>query len=104
SRRRHTRFSRDWSSDVCSSDLFDPALKPDAPYQSWGTEYVFVSEDRGDFIALQHVLVMRMQDRDGRISEPLVTRHWRQEWRYEQIGRASCREREQRSGTARGRE
>src|SRR5690606_39576943 len=26
SRRRHTRFSRDWSSDVCSSDLVgDPA-------------------------------------------------------------------------------
>src|SRR5690606_40890951 len=25
SRRRHTRFSRDWSSDVCSSDL-TPAL------------------------------------------------------------------------------
>src|SRR5690606_40620980 len=24
SRRRHTRFSRDWSSDVCSSDLFVP--------------------------------------------------------------------------------
>src|SRR5690606_39793352 len=23
SRRRHTRFSRDWSSDVCSSDLHD---------------------------------------------------------------------------------
>src|SRR5690606_37576024 len=23
SRRRHTRFSRDWSSDVCSSDLFE---------------------------------------------------------------------------------
>src|SRR5690606_40498501 len=29
SRRRHTRFSRDWSSDVCSSDLYyviDPDL------------------------------------------------------------------------------
>src|SRR5690606_40805229 len=27
SRRRHTRFSRDWSSDVCSSDLIgDPGL------------------------------------------------------------------------------
>src|SRR5690606_39936056 len=26
SRRRHTRFSRDWSSDVCSSDLGSPAL------------------------------------------------------------------------------
>src|SRR5690606_39602225 len=25
SRRRHTRFSRDWSSDVCSSDLKRPA-------------------------------------------------------------------------------
>src|SRR2546429_6230180 len=25
SRRRHTRCSRDWSSDVCSSDLRDPA-------------------------------------------------------------------------------
>src|SRR5690606_40105480 len=24
SRRRHTRFSRDWSSDVCSSDLHPP--------------------------------------------------------------------------------
>src|SRR3712207_8053804 len=24
SRRRHTRYWRDWSSDVCSSDLFDP--------------------------------------------------------------------------------
>src|SRR5215475_699173 len=23
SRRRHTRFSRDWSSDVCSSDLLE---------------------------------------------------------------------------------
>src|SRR5690606_40787642 len=26
SRRRHTRFSRDWSSDVCSSDLGDTNL------------------------------------------------------------------------------
>src|SRR5207302_7776986 len=26
SRRRHTRFSRDWSSDVCSSDLPDERL------------------------------------------------------------------------------
>src|SRR5690606_39861139 len=26
SRRRHTRFSRDWSSDVCSSDLMKDAM------------------------------------------------------------------------------
>ena len=61
---------------------YDPALKPDAPYQSWGTEYVFVAEDRPDFVALQHVLVMRMRT-EGGASEPMVVRHWRQEWRYE---------------------
>src|SRR5207302_7041142 len=27
SRRRHTRFSRDWSSDVCSSDLKKPVWR-----------------------------------------------------------------------------
>src|SRR5690606_28540455 len=33
SRRRHTRFSRDWSSDVCSSDLVQsPSLEPAAMY------------------------------------------------------------------------
>jgi hypothetical protein len=62
---------------------FDPRLKADAPYQSWGTEYVFVAEDRPAFIALQHILVMRMQSAAGQISEPAVVRHWRQEWRYE---------------------
>src|SRR5690606_39898955 len=35
SRRRHTRFSRDWSSDVCSSDLS----------QRNGTLYVGVTRD-----------------------------------------------------------
>ena len=62
---------------------FDPALKQDAPYQSWGTEYVFVAEDRPDFIALQHVLAMRVLQADGKVSEPMVVRHWRQEWRYQ---------------------
>jgi hypothetical protein len=62
---------------------FDAALKPDAPYQSWGTEHVFLAEDRGDFIALQHILVMRMVQPDGSQSEPFVMRHWRQEWQYE---------------------
>ena len=62
---------------------FDPSLKPDAPYQSWGTEYVFVAEDRPDFIALQHILVTRVLMQDGSASEPFVVRHWRQEWRYQ---------------------
>src|SRR5690606_40224343 len=29
SRRRHTRFSRDWSSDVCSSDLRNHSTRTD---------------------------------------------------------------------------
>ena len=62
---------------------FDPSLKQDAPYQSWGTEYVFVAEDRPDFVALQHILVMRMRLDEKKVSEPMVVRHWRQEWRYE---------------------
>src|SRR5690606_40641537 len=31
SRRRHTRFSRDWSSDVCSSDLPSSEVPPVPP-------------------------------------------------------------------------
>src|SRR6266700_6920898 len=31
SRRRHTRFSRDWSSDVCSSDLARQQSDPERP-------------------------------------------------------------------------
>src|SRR5690606_39837060 len=32
SRRRHTSFSRDWSSDVCSSDLRHLSTPPTTPY------------------------------------------------------------------------
>lgn len=62
---------------------FDPALKQDAPYQSWATEYVFVAEERPDFIALQHILSMRVLGAESKASEPMVVRHWRQEWRYQ---------------------
>src|SRR3954471_313303 len=62
---------------------FDPSLKPDAPYQSWGTEYVFVAEDRPGFVALQHILAQRILLKGGKVSDPIVVRHWRQEWRYE---------------------
>ncbi len=71
------------SFDFLEVARYDPALTADAPYQSWGTEYVFVGDDRGEFIALQHVLVMRVMQQDGSTSEPFVIRHWRQEWRYQ---------------------
>src|SRR5690606_30190903 len=36
SRRRHTRFSRDWSSDVCSSDLFIAQVRVIGPFDNEG--------------------------------------------------------------------
>lgn len=62
---------------------FRSSPKRDRPYQSWGTEYVYVAADRGTFISLQHLLVMRIVGRDGKITEPFVTKHWRQDWTFE---------------------
>src|SRR5690606_40972240 len=47
SRRRHTRFSRDWSSDVCSSDLarWDGEL-PDPVLAAAGLDTVFTANNR----------------------------------------------------------
>ena len=57
--------------------------KPQNPYQSWATEFIKVIEDRGDFISLQHVLVMFIENDEGVILEPVVVKHWRQDWQYE---------------------
>ena len=61
---------------------FTPDYKPDSPYQSWGTEYVYVVEDQDDFISLQHIMVMFFEV-DGVVSEPMVMKHWRQDWHFE---------------------
>jgi hypothetical protein len=53
------------------------------PYQSWGTEKVYVDRNEPGFVSLVHMLEMRVVGEDGKISEPMVTRHWRQDWRYE---------------------
>jgi hypothetical protein len=57
--------------------------KADRPYQSWATEYIKVIEDRGNFISLQHILVMYFSGEDGNVEGPAVTKHWRQDWTYE---------------------
>jgi uncharacterized protein DUF6607 len=57
--------------------------KPKAPYQSWGTEKVYVDSDQGESISLVHILEMRIVQPDGKISEPMVTKHWRQDWTYQ---------------------
>jgi len=62
---------------------FSEDFRRDRPYQSWGTEYVYVLEDRGEFISLQHLMVMYFQQDDGTVSAPMVMKHWRQDWTYQ---------------------
>src|SRR5690606_41191927 len=93
SRRRHTRFSRDWSSDVCSSDL--AALGG-----------VLVT---GALLALLGLLVTRIGTAwIGKLMPPVVmgsivaligfnlapTAY--ENFKQSEIGRASCRERVER--------
>src|SRR5690606_40421964 len=82
SRRRHTRFSRDWSSDVCSSDLLLGEIRVQA----------------GDLLRIgDEGLVSRFGEL-GLGLEHLVERL------HAQIGRASCRERVEISGGGGSRE
>lgn len=71
------------SFDFLETVGFVPGYTPQRPYQSWGTEYVYVVEDRGDFISLQHIIVMFFTDEEGQVSGPAVMKHWRQDWQYE---------------------
>ena len=62
---------------------FAEDYKPSRPYQSWGTEYVYVVEDRPEFVSLQHILVMTVELEDGTLSDPIVIKHWRQDWTWQ---------------------
>jgi hypothetical protein len=69
--------------DFLEIEDFAPGLERDKPYQSWGTERVYVDSDTGTTISLVHILDMRIVQDDGKVSEPIVTKHWRQTWTYE---------------------
>jgi hypothetical protein len=71
------------SFDFLETVGFAPGFEPSRPYQSWGTEYIYVVEDAGDFIQLQHLMVMFVAGADGKVQGPFVQKHWRQDWRYE---------------------
>ena len=55
----------------------------DIPYASWGTEFVQVIKDTGDFISLQHIMVMFFMGKKGEVKGPYVMKHWRQDWQWE---------------------
>jgi hypothetical protein len=71
------------SFDFLETVGFTPDFEPAAPYQSWATERIDVIEDTGDRISLQHVIVMRYVDEEGNVQGPVVQKHWRQDWVYE---------------------
>jgi hypothetical protein len=62
---------------------YTPAFERGRPYQSWGTEYIYVVEDSADLIRLQHIIVMFVKGEDGEVMGPFVQKHWRQDWAYE---------------------
>lgn len=51
-------------------ELAEPKLTP-------AREVVIVVEDTGDFIMLQHLLIV------GEAANPFIVKHWRQDWRYQ---------------------
>ena len=69
--------------DFLEIETFPPGTTRDKPYQSWGTERVYVDADTGTYISLVHILDMRILQDDGTLSDPIVTKHWRQSWQYE---------------------
>src|SRR2546429_1183046 len=83
SRRRHTRCSRDWSSDVCSSDLGKDAGKSGRVLWVNGQKNTVVVEHVG--IIKRHTRPNPSKNVKGGIIE--------KEGSINEIGRASCRER-----------
>src|SRR5207249_9061142 len=84
SRRRHTRSKRDWSSDVCSSDLL-PGFRDFYPDELALRNHIF---------AIWREVARRygFQEYDGPPVEPLEL-YTDKSGEEIEIGRASCRER-----------
>src|SRR5690606_40908536 len=83
SRRRHTRFSRDWSSDVCSSDLSSQTAKATDEISA---HISAMQRATSDTVAA----IQGIGGTIGQISEIAKTIATAVD---QQIGRASCRER-----------
>src|SRR5207302_8068042 len=98
-RRRHTRFSRDWSSDVCSSDLIADRLKPLTDgietYSVAGGQVSYTGpvENDADF-SLSNLTSSYVNGRQLYAYSASIPANQQ----YTQIGRASCRERAQIAG------
>jgi hypothetical protein len=71
------------SFDFIETMGFAEGYQPPKPYFSWGTEHVHVLKAEKKSISLQHTLVMYFKGKDGEELGPMVMKHWRQDWAYE---------------------
>src|SRR5690606_40266055 len=94
SRRRHTRFSRDWSSDVCSSDLKHPAQRHeyDSDDDEDGNHHVKHLSSLVERVAHEQVA---LQAEHLSLTLGVGVIEAEQVQQAVKIGRASCRERVQ---------
>ena len=63
--------------DMRETVAMTPGYKLFEPKVAGGVEAVRVVEDRGDFIGLQHLLVVQDE------GKTVVVKHWRQDWTYQ---------------------
>src|SRR5207248_8914467 len=95
SRRRHTRSYGDWSSDVCSSDLWLRAWVEN--FAPGATLRTFMARAGKEICAAVPLIETRERSADT-CFVPMTTWHTPSNDHSQQIGRASCRERVQISG------
>src|SRR5207245_8534096 len=89
SRRRHTRCYRDWSSDVCSSDLSSRVR------EDWALSTRIVLASARAAGAAGTILVLSAQSSRTleEVAQTATGPLWFQQYFFKEIGRASCRER-----------
>src|SRR5205085_7862795 len=93
SRRRHTIFDCDWSSDVCSSDLYvDYAAKPAEALRIARSE-IAVRKDIPTLDVYAWALLSNGQYDDARAALDKALKIGVRDAGLFEIGRASCRER-----------
>src|SRR5690606_39286427 len=86
SRRRHTRYSRDWSSDVCSSDLaFDRDEQIVGAIRAGAEGYLLKGAPRGEVF---HAI--RVVHGGGSLIEPVIASKLLRQVREEKIS-VECR-------------
>src|SRR5207253_7340824 len=93
--RRHTRWPRDWSSDVCSSDLGrrsgvlieDLGVTPDAIHKMTRSDVL-----NGNVDLIEHAASLLAETPSGSVLAK-IKRRLKTHFDLEEIGRASCRER-----------